>query len=523
MEKILFSQGSYVAGKFLKNPGLRSKKHILFSPADLEDKVFEFFSDPDHLDLACVSAKKAYPVWSSFSQEKRNYYLKNLARIYREKAEEIAILISRETGKPLWESLLEAKALWQKIDITLKESLPLVKDTLLSPLRVGTKGKIVYRSKGAFLVLGPFNFPVHLPNGHIIPALATGNTVVFKPSEKTPASGEKLAECFHLAGFPKGVFNVVQGGADIAEALVVHESLAGVLFTGSYAVGKKIQEVLLDQPQKTLALEMGGKNSALVWKDADLENAVYEVLKGAYFTCGQRCSATSRLILHEEIKEKFLKEFIRLSQKMKIGHWRDNVFMGPLIDAKAIYRFEKSYNEAKKEKAFIHLKGEKINHLNGYYVSPTIVEPEKYNPSSFYQNEELFLPFLSVYCVSSEEEALELINQSGLEPVKSGGFLDKRGEKNQPLNQNTYGLCLSLFSQEEKFMKKIITHARVGVFHWNLSTCSASSNLPFGGLGKSGNDHPAGLFAVYSCMTPVAFLQKDFLQKAIDPLKDFFD
>lgn len=527
MEKTLFSKGSYVEGAFLKKPSQKAKKHILFSPADLKDKVFEFFSDPDHLDLACESSKKAYPIWSALSQDQRNHYLEKLAKIYQEKCEEIAILISRETGKPLWESRLEAKALAQKIDITLKKSLPLVRDTLLASLGPGTQGKVTYRSKGAFLVLGPFNFPAHLPNGHIIAALATGNTVVFKPSEKTPATGEKLAECFHQAGFPKGVFNLVQGGADIAQALVTHESFAGVLFTGSYAVGRKIQEALWDQPQKTLALEMGGKNSALVWKDADLENALYEVLKGAYITCGQRCSSTSRLILHKEIKEKFLKEFIRLSQKIKIGHWKDKSFMGPLIDAKAVLRFEKAYQEAKQEKAFLHLTGQKIKPLNGYYVSPTLVEPEKYNPSSFYQNEELFLPFLSVYCVSREEEALELINQSGLKPVKSS-YREESVEENlasaENNHQNSYGLCLSLFSKEEPLMKKILQSARVGVFHWNLSTCSASSSLPFGGLGKSGNDHPAGLFAVYSCMTPVAFLKKDFLQEtsSINPLKDFF-
>ena len=482
-KSVLKSKGDYIEGAFVKSDGPKAREHTIFSPADLTDAVFEYCSDPGHVEAACESAAKAYPAWSALSQEKRNICLAKLSCVYKEKEEEMAVLISRETGKPLWESRTEAKALSQKVDITLKESLPLVRSTPLSAVRAGAKGKIIYRSKGVFLVLGPFNFPLHLPNGHITPALAAGNTVIFKPSDKAPASAEKMAECFHLAGFPKGVFNLVQGGAEVAQSLVRESRTDGILFTGSYSVGRKIQAQVLDQPQKILALEMGGKNSALVWKDADMETALYEILKGTYLTCGQRCSATSRLILHKEIKEVFLKKFVRLSRRLKIGHWKDNPFMGPLIDERAVDRFMEVKKQA--QNAHVHLSGERLHHLNGYYVSPTIVEPQAYDSRSFYQNEELFMPFVTVYCVSQEEEALYLINQSA------------------------YGLCLSVFSKEENFVKRVFQKARVGVFHWNLSTNGASSRLPFGGLGKSGNDRPAGLFAVYACATPVAWMQKE--------------
>lgn len=482
-EIFLKSKGDYIEGAFVKSDGSKAQQHTVFSPADLTDTVFEYFSDPNHIEAACESAAKAYPAWSALSQESRNVHLERLAYVYREKEKEMAILISRETGKPLWESQTEAEALSQKVDITLKESLPLVQNTSLVSVREGVQGKIAYRSKGVFLVLGPFNFPVHLPNGHIIAALAAGNTVIFKPSDKAPASAEKLAECFHLADFPKGVFNLIQGGAEIAQSLVRDSRTDGILFTGSYAVGKKIQEGVLDQPQKILALEMGGKNSALVWKDADVETALYEILKGAYLTCGQRCSATSRLILHEEIKDVFLKKFVQLSRRIKIGYWKDNPFMGPLIDEGAVGRFMKVKEEA--QEARIHLSGERLDRLDGYYVSPAVVEPKAYDSHSFYQNEELFMPFVTVYGVLREEEALHLINQS------------------------SYGLCLSVFSRGEEFVKRIFQKAKVGVFHWNLSTNGASSRLPFGGLGKSGNDRPAGLFSVYACTTPVAWMQKE--------------
>lgn len=491
----LQGQGDYITGRFIK--GSPDKEYHIISPADLKDKVFTFFSSPEHIEPVCQAASEAYPAWSSLRQEKRNTYLKKLAQIYKDKQEELAVCISRETGKPLWESQQEAGALAQKIEITLKESLPLVQDTELSFQREGVKGKIAYRSKGVFLVLGPFNFPVHLPNGHIVAALALGNTVIFKASEKTPASAEVLARCFDLAGFPKGVFNLVQGGVETAQALVRSKDIDGILFTGSYAVGKMIQTQILDQPHKILALEMGGKNSALIWKDADMEKAVYEILKGAYLTCGQRCSSTSRLIVHKEVKSFFLKKFMELSRKIKIGHWKDSPFMGPLIEEKSVQRFLKAKKEAEENKDFIHLSGGRIDSLNGFYVRPEIVEPKSYEENSFYQNEELFAPFLTVYEVTEEEEAMNLINKSA------------------------YGLCLSVFCKDSDLAKRIFQRAKVGVFHWNLSSVSASSRLPFGGLGKSGNDRPAGLFAVHSCVTPVAWMQAENSAASILP-ESFF-
>jgi len=379
--KITKSKGDYIDGEFIKSKN--TSPSLILSPADLSDTVFEFAVSMNHVEGVCASAAKAYPIWSALSPSKRNGYLKKLASIYKKNTEDIAITISRETGKPLWESRLEAHALYQKIEVTLKESMPLVRDSDLFSVRSGAKGKIAYRSRGVFLVLGPFNFPVHLPNGQIIAALVLGNTVIFKPSEKTPASAEKLAECFDKAGFPKGVFNLIQGDSKIARNLVEKKEIDGVLFTGSYKVGQLIKKQVLHQPHKILALEMGGRNCALVWKDAHVENAVHEILKGAYLTCGQRCSATTSIILHKKIKNKFLKKFIQLSQKLKIVHWRDSPFMGPLIDQKALKLFSKLHKEAHKEKAFFHLKGGVIHSMNGYYVKPSVVEPLTYENKSF--------------------------------------------------------------------------------------------------------------------------------------------
>ena len=476
--------GDYIDGEFILPESVSSKRYSKISPSDFNDTVFEYSVNISHVEQACLSAKKAWAGWQALSQAQREVYFLRLAKIFIKKQEEITVLISRETGKPLWESRQEAQALAKKIDITLKEGLKLVCDQKAFVAGKTKTAQVRYRSKGVMAVIGPFNFPMHLPAGWIIPALACGNTVVFKPSEQTPACGQKWAECIHLADFPKGVFNVVQGQALTSKTLIKNSYVDGVLFTGSYSVGRKIKESLLEHPWKILALEMGGKNSALVWSSADVEKAVQETIKSAYLTCGQRCSAVSRLILHNKIKDAFLKKFILLSRNLKIGHWKDNPFMGPLISEKAVVNFFKAGAEAKKEKADILIKGETIKILNGHYVSPFVVELDKFNLRSWCQNEELFAPFITVYSIENEKQAIELINHSG------------------------YGLSLSVFAEDSKdFIERIFQKAQVGVFHVNVSSAGASSYLPFGGCGKSGNHRPAGLFAVNSCVTPVAYLE----------------
>ncbi len=497
IEPLFKGQGSYIDGSFVKASDDEKMCSIL-SPADLKDTVFEYFIDPSHVDLACESAFRAFGAWSSLHPKNREKYFLKLAQIYRENEESLAVLISRETGKPLWESRLEVKSLSQKIHITLDHSLPLVETKKIDSMKPKVQTFIRYKPRGVFVVIGPFNFPLHLPNGHLISALASGNTVIFKPSEKTPASGEKLAKMFDLAGFPKGVFNLIQGGSEVSKRLIQHKKVRGVLFTGSYRVGQEIKKQLLEHPQKILALEMGGKNYTVVWSIKNLTRAIHETLKGAYLTAGQRCSATANLILHPKIKEEFLNRLISLTRSLKIGHWRDNSFMGPLIDEKAVSHFLKASEEAEKTGANLHLKGKSMHSLGGHYVSPSLVEPKNYDSSAKYQSEELFAPHLNVYTTDQEEEALYWINDSG------------------------YGLCLSIFSEEEKFAEKIFQNANVGVFHWNSSSNGASSFLPFGGLGKSGNDRPAGMFAIYSCTTPVAWMRSKEDDKTPSLSENFF-
>ena len=268
-------RGNYVDGAFTL-PSSPEGAIRSANPGDPEDVIGEFPWRADAIDEAVAAAKRAFGPWSRTSFEERAACLTRYAEAVKKNAERLAQAISREMGKVLWEARTEAKAVAGKVPITLEDGMRLVRE--LEP--EGVKGRVRYLPRGVMAVVGPFNFPAHLPNGHIVPALATGNTVVFKPSSTNPAVGQIMAECIDAAGFPKGVFNLVQVPGRHGDRLVGHEDVDGVLFTGSTGVGMHIERVTLEQTGKITALEMGGKNPAIVLDDAPFDQALYEVLTG---------------------------------------------------------------------------------------------------------------------------------------------------------------------------------------------------------------------------------------------------
>ena len=475
------AKGDFINGTFIQ-PQSPDAQWTIYSPADLEDKVINPHASYKHIDRACESAAQAYKEWMRRSD--RNEYILRLKEVYLHHKEELAEIISRETGKPLWESLSEVKAMISKIDITLNYSMNLLAETRVENALPHVDGFIRHQSRGVMAVLGPFNFPGHLPNGHFIPALATGNTIVFKPSEKTAGVGQLIAQMFEEAEFPPGVFNLIQGDAETGRRLVGHELVDGVLFTGSYDVGMKIKEQTLNHYWKLLALEMGGKNCAFVWKDADLNKAIYENILGSFFTAGQRCSCTSKIILHKDIKEKFIANFHETAQKIKVGHWSQKVFMGSLISEVALERYLRFQEMAEREGATLLMRGQALElSPHGYYVTPSIALVPQHNHESIYQKSEIFGPHVSIFEVDSIEEAVEINNSSG------------------------FGLAMSVFSKDRQVFKEVSMSAKVGILNWNRTTNGASSKLPFGGLGKSGNDRPSAHYAVQYCTSPVASLE----------------
>lgn len=474
-------KGNYICGSF--DFSKMGKKHIKVSPGDLSDKVMEFYFDPLVVDEACHQGKKAFLPWLKTPKKQRLETLFKLKKIFQKRERELAYIISRETGKPLWESRGEVKSLSTKVDVTLKESLKLVRDKTVKNFKRQAVGDIRYKGHGLMAVIGPFNFPMHLPHGQILSALALGNSVLFKPSDKTPASGQLLAECYHRLNLPKGVFQMIQGDGKIASKLCRHKSVDGILFTGSFSVGQKIKKAVLKDYWKILALEMGGKNSAIIWDYTNLNQAVKEILKGCFLTAGQRCTSTSRVIVNKKVAKEFLPAFLKAAKKLSIGFWKDNPFMGPLIDQESLKRFLYHEEALKKKGVDILLKGRKPKGLKGWYVTPGLYKVS-FDKKCPFQKEETFTPQTAIYEVDSLEEAIEIANHSG------------------------YGLALSLFSNNKQVREKVFYGTKTGLFYRNRSTCGASPHLPFGGQGRSGNNRPAGQFMVHSCGFPVALVEE---------------
>ena len=479
--------GNFFDGKF-QIPSNTNGEWISKSPADFTDELGKFTYSYQVIDDVVRSARDAFKKWSLTPFSDRAELLKRYQTALKKREEELTLVIAREVGKPLWESKTEVAAMINKVDITINESMKFVTDFTIDKVMENTRGVCRYRPLGVMTVIGPFNFPGHLPNGHIIPALATGNTVIFKPSEKSPMVGQIMAECFEEAGFPKGVFNLLQGEREVGRRLVVHEGVDGVLFTGSYEVGTRIKQDTLQQHWKLLALEMGGKNPAIVWDDAHLDFAVQETLVGAYITAGQRCSATSRIIIHEKIFDQFLEKFHSRAKAFSIGHPCENPFMGPLIEQGAVDRYMKFLGIASREGSELVMRGKILElHTRGNYVTPSIcwvkdssVELAK---RSVFQQTELFAPNAALMTTNDIDHAIALANVT------------------------QYGLAASVFTQNKATYEKLWEGLQFGLINWNKSTVGASSRLPFGGFKKSGNHFPTALNSTLYCTAPIASLE----------------
>jgi len=487
--------GDFIDGRFVQAESADEEWRTV-SPADLKDQIIAPQGCYEHIDRACLAARAAYSKWSHLSIEARANFLWRLKEVYQAHTDQISGVIARETGKPLWESKTEAGAMINKIDITLNFSMNRVKGHTIENALPGVDGVVRYKPRGVMAVIGPFNFPGHLPNGHIVPALACGNTVVFKPSDKTPATGQLMAEMFQKAELPPGVFNLVHGLGETGKRLSANDYIDGILFTGSYEVGLKIKQETLTQFWKILALEMGGKNATVVWDDCNLEKAVYETIIGSYLTAGQRCACTSRIILHKRIRDRFIENFYETAKKLTVGHWSETVFMGPLIAADSVEKYIRFQEIAKREGAESLMRGKALSlKHDGHYVTPSINLISKFDPKSVYQKSEIFGPNVAIYTVEEFEEAIMINNSTG------------------------FGLVMALFTENRKLYEKALIDARVGLLNWNRTTNGASSRLPFGGMGKSGNDRPSADFAVDYCAVPVACLEDptDFDAKKIMP------
>ncbi len=478
-------RGDLIDGRFCL-PERVAGEIALEDPGDTEARLGAFPFATDSVERAVSAARGAWAGWRDASPETRATLLRRFGELLRADTERLARVIAIEVGKPVWEARTEVQAMLAKIDITLDQGLELVAERSFE-LGPGQVGRWRASARGVLAVLGPFNFPGHLVHGHVVPALAVGNCVVVKPSEQTPATGQLYAELALRAGFPAGVVNVVQGDGAVGAALAANRGLDGVLFTGSWAVGRRILEANLDQPWKLVALEMGGKNGVLVCADADLDAAAAAIAFGACVTAGQRCSATSRVFAARAIADSLCEKLARLFRGIAIGHSSDEgVFMGPLISRAARERHARVLALAAADGAQALVAGGPCDGPRaGHYVRPSLHRLRAHDRASRYQSEEHFLPDAFVLEVDSAEEGLAL------------------------LDATDYGLVASVFTRDRALYERAARTLRVGALNWNAATVGASSKLPFGGVKRSGNDRPAGAAATLYCTFPQANLEHE--------------
>lgn len=492
---VVHARGNYLRGAF-RLPAQTDAELVREDPGDLGAPAHRIPVSLADVGTAVAEARRAFPAWAALPFEARRTCLERYQLALSHRSPDLVGLLAREVGKPLWECQQEMTRLLEKIPITMADALRAV-DPMEFSVSPGVSAHCRYRARGVLVVLGPFNLPAHLAHGQLVPALVTGNAVIYKPSELTPAVGQVLTECLDEAGFPPGVVGLVQGGPAVGRALVSHAGVDGILFTGSYATGLAIKEATLHQPWKLVVLEMGGKNSVMILPDAELGRAVYETLVGACLTTGQRCTATSRVIVHRAVADQVIHGLVERAHRLRVGYaWDDGVFMGPLVTQAARQRFLALPAQAAAEGAAPLLSGDSPGPRQGYYVRPSlhlVRTPALLGPAP-YQHQEHFAPDLAVYVVDDLDEALRIHEAPG------------------------YGLVVSVFTTDRAAYEHVLRTARSGVINWNRPTTAISSRLPFGGQGKSGNGFPAGIASPRYCTYPVASIEDARSGPSSDPL-----
>jgi succinylglutamic semialdehyde dehydrogenase len=433
------------------------------------------------VDTAVKSARNAFFSWSDLSFKERLNIVKKFGEVLGENKEHMADAIAKETGKPIWETRTEVGAMMGKIAISEKAYHERT-GTVENAMPVG-KAVIRHKAHGVVAVFGPYNFPGHLPNGHIVPALLAGNTVVFKPSELTPMVAELTLKLWQQAGLPSGVINLVQGEVETGKALASHRGIDGLFFTGSSRTGHFIHEQFSGQPGKILAIEMGGNNPLIVKDVADTKAVVHDIIQSAFISSGQRCTCARKLFLPQgEQGDLILSQLIAATKAIKVGFYDDQEqpFMGSMISIGAA----KSMVAAQSQ--LIELGATSLVELvhteNTGFVSPGILECT--NVSDF-PDDEHFGPLLKVFRYTDFDQAIELGNDTA------------------------YGLSAGLLSDNSEDYDYFLRRVRAGIVNWNRPITGASSAAPFGGIGASGNHRASAYYAADYCAYPVASVELD--------------
>lgn len=431
---------------------------------------------PAEVAAAVARARAAFRPWSRTPLADREKILRAFALALETRRGALADAISREVGKPTWEALTEVTTMIGKVELSITAHTRRCADFTGGPAITR------FRPHGAVAVFGPFNFPGHLPNGHIVPALLAGNTVVFKPSEHAPLVAELTAAAWRDAGLPPGVLEVVQGARDTGAALVDSPDLDGLFFTGSARTGLWLAEKFARTPEKILALELGGNNPLVVWHPRDLRAAALLTIQSAYLTAGQRCTCARRLILPTgPAGDEFVTYYVTLARSLRVGEPTEipEPFMGPVISAKAADQILTAQSSLVARGATPLLLSRSLRAATGL-ISPGLLDVTAVHDRA---DEEIFGPLLQVIRVPDFDAALA------------------------EANATRYGLAAGLIADDPALYARFREEVRAGLINWNQQLTGASGAAPFGGVGQSGNHRPAAFFAADYCSYPVASIE----------------
>lgn len=432
------------------------------------------------VDAAFQAARSAAASWALTAFAEREALARRFAQLLEQNKERLAAVISQETGKPLWETRTEVTTMVNKVDISVKAWHA---RTGSSETQTGAvKNTLHHKPHGVVAVFGPYNFPGHLPNGHIVPALLAGNAVIFKPSELTPWVAEETVRLWEQAGAPSGVIQLLQGERATGEAIARHAELDGLYFTGSSRTGHILSRQFAEMPGKILALEMGGNNPLIVGDISDVRAAVYDVIQSAYLSSGQRCTCARRLFVPRGAAgDAFITALLTAARSLRIGSWNaePQPFMGPVISAAAADALLAAQDR------LLQLGAQALLPMQRLLAGPAFVSPALLDVSNIAQlpDEEYFGPLLQLIRYDTLDEAIAKANQT------------------------RYGLSAALLSECAEDWQKFYARIRAGIVNWNRQTTGASSAAPFGGIGASGNHRASAFYAADYCAYPVASME----------------
>ncbi|MEQ6327215.1 succinylglutamate-semialdehyde dehydrogenase [Pseudomonas chengduensis] len=436
------------------------------------------------VDAAVAAARGAFSLWAAHSLDGRIAVLERFAACLKSRADEVSRAIGEETGKPLWEAATEVNSMVGKVAISIQSYRERTGEKS-GPLGDAT-AVLRHKPHGVVAVFGPYNFPGHLPNGHIVPALLAGNCVLFKPSELTPKVAELTVKCWIEAGLPEGVLGLLQGGRETGVALAGHPGIDGLFFTGSSRTGNLLHAQFAGRPDKILALEMGGNNPLIVDQVADVDAAVYTIVQSAFISAGQRCTCARRLLVPQgEWGDALLARLVQVAGQIKVGRFDEQPapFMGSVISLQAATQLMQAQQGLLAGGATALLAMTQPQE-GAALLTPGILDVTAVNDRP---DEEFFGPLLQVIRYDSFEAAIA------------------------EANATAYGLAAGLLSDSRARFEQFWLHSRAGIVNWNKQLTGAASTAPFGGIGASGNHRASAYYAADYCAYPVAGLESESL------------